>query len=199
MGTTVKLGPNILFTINYPKFIVYILSLFRATGRFIWLPCYIIFTACMYLISKFTNRKTANFVIIFCLILQVIDFYPNINNKFQFKEDKIEIDSVSWEQTIDGAKHIVYFGLEEKSFEEMIEGYYKIAYIAHENKCTLNNFYFARQIDNVTETSQKYINDLQLGNLENGYIYVIKQNSENRWWNEKLKTYKLDGYIVITL
>ena len=196
MGSSVKFGEKVLFNINYPQFIQLLLSFFRATGRFIWLPCYIIFAASMYIVFKYSNKKTANTIIVICLILQLIDFYPSMNNKFNYEEKEHKIDN-AWKQILENTEHIVYLSFGEDSFDEMRTAYYKIAYIAYKNNCTLNNFYFAREINNAYETSQKYTEELKQGQLRNGYTYIIKQNSQSKWWDDKLEYYKLDEYIVI--
>lgn len=150
----------------------------------------------MYLSYKYLNKKTANIVIVICLVIQLIDFYPAMSNKFNYEEKNYDIDT-SWQELLEETEHIVYLSFGQTSFDEMRTAYYKIAYIAKENNCTLNNFYFAREIENVQETSMKYIEKLQHGETEKGYIYVIKQASDNKWWNQSLNVNSLDGYTVI--
>ena len=196
IGSSLKLGDKILFNIEYPQFIKLFLSFFRATGRFIWLPCYMIFIASMYVIFKYLNKKIANTIILICLIIQIIDFFPSMSNKFNYEEKRYNIDT-AWEQIMDNTEHLVYLSFGKETFEEMRTAYYKIAYIANEYNCTLNNFYFAREINNVHETSLNYIEQLKQGELKQGYIYVISQKSDSKWWNDKLNTIRIDNYIIV--
>ena len=156
-----------------------------------------IFLVCMYIVSKYTNKKIANVIIVICLILQLIDLYPSLNNKFDYKEKTYNIDTVQWENVLNNVEHIVYLNLENNSFDEIRSSYYKIAYIAYINDCTLNDFYFARKIENVETTAQNYVIELINGNTENNCIYVINQEDDNIWWNKDLISNNIDGFIVI--
>ena len=150
----------------------------------------------MYIIFKYSNKKIAYIILSLCLVIQFIDIYPAMKEKFNYEEETYTIDK-EWEQALEGTSHIVYLQIGEYIYEEMRPLYYKIAYIANENNCTLNNFYFAREITNVKDTSSKYEEDLKQGNLEKENLYIIKQKDENVWWNEQLNAKKIDGYIVI--
>lgn len=150
----------------------------------------------MYFVFKYTKKKTAIFIICLCIILQIIDFYPSMINKFNYEEKVYKIDE-AWEQIINENDHIVYLSFVDESFDEMRTAYYKVADIAYKNNCTLNNFYFAREINNVYETTHKYIDQLKSGELQDNFIYLIRQQNDEIWWNQKLETLKIDGYIVI--
>ena len=156
-----------------------------------------IFFTCIYIVNKYANKKTANFIIVTCLIIQLLDLYPSFKNKFEYKEEIYDLDKIAWEQLLDGAEHIAYINFEKDSYDDMRESFYKIAYIADENNCTLNNFYFARVIKNTDETFKKHVYELINGDLNNRYVYVIKQQNDINWWNNNLNSFKLDGYIVI--
>jgi len=73
LGTSIKLGPKVLVNIEYPNFIEHLIGAFRASGRFVWIPCYLIFFASIYIVNKYVeSKKTANFIIILCLVIQSI-------------------------------------------------------------------------------------------------------------------------------
>ena len=186
-----------LINLNYPQFILYIFSMFRAMGRFVWIPCYIVFFVCLYTVFKYCKKKTAIFVIVLCLIIQIIDFYPTMKNKFEYKEKISDLDKASWEQIIGDAEHIVYLNFENLSFDENRTSFYNVASIAYENNCTLNNFYFARLIDNVKETNSEHIERLKTGEIDNNTVYVIRQKNADVWWKENLYSKFIDGYKVI--
>ena len=172
--------------------------MFRATGRFVWMLCYIVFFACMYIINKYEKKKVANFIIILCLILQIIDFYPSMKRKFEYKEKVYNIDNTNWEYVMQDVKHIVYLNFDDLSFDENRTSYYIVAYIAYQNDCTLNNFYFARKITNVKETNEIQIQKLKSGEIDENTLYIIRQKDKNNmWWNENLDNYNIDEYIVV--
>ena len=199
MGASIKLGSKVLFVIPYPEFIQYILKIFRATGRFVWVPCYLIYFACMYIVYKYTNKNVAKVIISLCLIIQIVDFYPSMINKFEYDDGKYNIDETSWNIVLEGKKHIALFNYAKGSFEEKITKIFKLSNIAYENDCTMNTFYFARKIINLDETVQKQLEDVREGRLENDYLYVSSQDDDlGTWWNENLYCYNIDGYKVIT-
>ena len=174
------------------------MSLFRATGRFIWVPGYLVYLASLYIINKFTKNKIAILIVTICLIIQIIDFYPAMNEKYSYEEIEYSVDKITWEQMLNDKKHVVYLIFGQYSFDEARNEFYKAAYIANLNNCTLNNFYFARQVQNVEQTNNDYILQLKQGKIEQDVLYIIKQNSDNKWWNEELNEYEIDGYTVIT-
>ena len=75
----------------------------------------------------------------------------------------------------------------------------KFGYIAYKNKCTLNNFYFARGVKGISESLGKYIEDVARGNLEENTVCIIRQGDDTRWWSYKLDATKIDGYIVVSI
>lgn len=194
IGTTVKLGSHILFEIEYPEFILKILSAFRSTGRFIWIPCYMIFFTCMYVVSKNMNKKVANIVITICLIIQLLDLYPYLKDKFTYEEKPYTYNNIAWNEILNGNPHIACIPISKFNNGD----FFKLAYIAKENNCTINNFYFARKVKHVEETSNKYIEDIEKGITEEGFVYILKKDDEEIAKKSKLLYNIIDDYIVIT-
>ena len=153
---------------------------------------------CMYIINKYEKKKVANFIIVLCLILQIIDFYPAMKGKFEYKEKIYDIDNTKWEYVLQDVEHIVYLNFEELSFDEYRTSCYIAAYIAYKNNCTLNDFYFARQINNVKETDKEQIEKLKSGEIDESTVYIIRQKDKNNvWWNQSVDNYNIDGFVVI--
>ena len=126
MGASIKIGAKTLFFIPYPSFVQDIFGIFRTIGRFIWLPCYIVFFASIYIVSKYINKKTANVVIIMCLILQIIDFYPIMQSKFKYEDKVYDINETAWKEVLEDAEHVVYLNVGGLSFQEERDGFYKV-------------------------------------------------------------------------
>lgn len=193
IGTSVKLGSHVLFHIPYPKIILKVLSAFRSSGRFVWLPCYIMFLASMYLVYKYTNKKCAISVISICLIIQLLDLSLSLETKFTYEEKSYNSDKQAWEEVLEGCEHIVC--LPPDKFEN--GQFLHLGYIARENGCTMNNFYFARKVKNVEETNSGYLEELKEGSMQEGFAYVLKKDDVDIAKNAKLDYTAIDEYIVI--
>lgn len=198
LGASIKIGGNVVFNIEYPSFILYVLGLIRAIGRFIWLPCYIIYMLIIWYVSKYKSDKISFAIIIICLIIQIYDFYPKMTNKFEYQNKEYTI-SKQWEQVLSEKKHVVYLNFEEQTFDEMRTDYYKIANMAFKKDCTLNIFYFAREIKNTLESSQKYMEELVKGTVPKDHLFILNRKKEDKWWSQDLQTEKIDGFTVITV
>jgi len=194
MGTSVKIGGHVLFNIPYPKFIMSLLAIFRATGRFIILPYYLIFLVCMYIINKFVSKKYGMILILICLLVQFADIYPAMVNKVKYKQGDYEYDKSAWSQVLEENKHIVY--LSNPYHFKLLT--FKLARIANENNCTLNNFYFARKIKGLEENTNKTLENLSNGEINENTVYIIKKEDLKSEKNEKLFYYNIDEFIVIT-
>lgn len=194
MGSSVKLGGHILFNIPYPSIIMNLLSIFRATGRFVILPYYLIFLVCMYIINQYTGKKYGIILILICLLIQIADIYPAMTNKVKYKQGDYEYDKLAWSQALKEYEHIVYLS---NPYYSKIHTF-KLAKIASQNKCTLNNFYFARKQKGIEENTNKILEDLKLGRIEENTIYVIRKEALKEDRNTDLFYHNIDEFIVIT-
>lgn len=193
IGTSVKFGSHVLFHIPYPKIILKVLSAFRSSGRFVWLPCYIMFFASMYLVYKNTNKKCAISVISICLVIQLLDLYPSIKTKFTYEEKGYNSEKQLWTQVLEDCEHIVCLPIAKFQNGHFLH----LGYIARENGCTMNNFYFARKIKNVEETNYAYMEELKNGDLREGFAYVLKNDDVDIAKTAGLDYTPIDEFIVI--
>ena len=176
------------------------LTTFRACGRFIWITCYLIFFLNLYIISKHIDSKKVIYVIVtLCLIIQVVDLYPSLKNKFEYREESgYETEMESWKKILENSKNIVCMPYEDVDFAQG----YKFAYVAHKNNGTINNFLFARGVDGIEATTKRHVENLKNGIVEENHVYVIKADSENLDYKEILEgknlyCYKIENYIVV--
>ena len=130
-----------------------------------------------------------------CLLFQVFDFYPSMKSKFSYQELGYIYDYESFNYVLEDINHIIYL---DYSNDEDYSNVFKIAYIAMQNYCTVNKFYFARDIDGVYETSNKYSEKLSKGLIEDNEVYVIKKEDIENINKSKLYYYEVDEFIVIT-
>ena len=67
------LNAGILYNIKYPEKIIKLLSIFRASGRFIWVTDYLIFTIVLAAFAKIDRPKAMIFAVMLCLSVQLLD------------------------------------------------------------------------------------------------------------------------------
>ena len=192
LGTSIKLGKFVLFDIPYPNFILCIFYIFRATGRFIWIVDYLIFFIAIYIVYKYLKRKTANIIIVLCLVIQVLDLYPSMAHKFEYIDIYNIQNQNEWDLVLKDCKHIICFGFSDIS----IEGFEEIIYLAKEKNLSINKFYFARHIKNTTQTEGMYLNKLINNEISQDDIYIVRTKNAKIFENTKLNLYKINDYII---
>ena len=193
IGGTIKVGSSVLLNIAYPLSIIKLLSMFRAIGRFIWIACYIIFLSSIFIVYKYSNKKIANIIITVCLVIQIVDLYPSMITKFEYSEEnKISYSEKEWEIALKDVSHIITYANNQTS--ELL----KMAYIANKNNCTVSDFYFARDIENVGKMKLEYLDKLINNEIDEGYIYVINEEDAKYLTKITLNMYKIDEFVVIT-
>ncbi len=152
MGTSIKLNSHIICNIPYPSFIIKILEIFRASGRFIWIACYCIFFGSIYTVYKYESKKIFNIIITICLLLQIFDLRSALINKFEYtKTNTYEQNAEEFKKALGNCEHIICLEFNSLGSSE----YFELAYIASKNDCTINNFYFAREIKNAIKTRKR--------------------------------------------
>ncbi len=136
----------------------------------------------------------ANAIIIICLIIQLMDLSPQMKDKRQIEVDISYLDMTSWSQLLNRVEHIVI--IETDKFK--LGDYGRIAYIAKQNNCTMNNFYFAQDkaSKDVQEKEKQYITDFVMNKIEDNFVYVIKAESKKITEYTKLPWYEIGDYIV---
>tara|TARA_B100001964_G_scaffold137065_1_gene151245 strand:+ start:397 stop:2520 length:2124 start_codon:yes stop_codon:yes gene_type:complete len=101
ISNMISFGNFVLLDIYLPKFLYAPLSIFRASGRFIWPIYYLIFIAGLVLIYKKTKtKKNALLILIIIFFIQIIDIFPGLknytNSKIFLKHEKIVLDDPIW-------------------------------------------------------------------------------------------------------
>ena len=177
-----------LFNIPYPKLIIKLLSIFRATGRYVIIPYYIIYLVCMYMVGKRLKKFKANIVIVLCLLVQLADIYPAIVHKIEANKSTYEYTEEAWAKVLEGTEHIIYLSNPYSSKDDT----YKLANIASGNSCTLNDFYFARKVTGVEEETNRILANLDNSELEDKCIYIIKKEDLKTAENPNFYYYSLD-------
>lgn len=87
-GTEVTLNGRTLFHIPYPDFFLKIYGIFRSTGRFMWGVWDILAILAFTVVYKTFSNKVAAILLIACLLLQVEDLSPMLQDRSQLYKHK---------------------------------------------------------------------------------------------------------------
>ena len=163
--------------IPYPEPIFKLLSIFRSNGRFIWPAMYILMAAITIAAYRFLKDtpKTMLAVFIIMLLLQGIDLSGQLREKHEYYFSHHDVKTM-WEAnpklmqlTID-KEHFVFL-YDENDFNM------DTAFYAYEHQMTLNNFYFARDInEEVLENIRVYMDELSNGMVREDTVYIMKKD-----------------------
>ena len=171
--TDVTLADKKIMAIPVPQFIDEILSIFRASGRYIWNCFYLIYFVVFAFFIRNVSAKNAMIVLSLCFALQVYD----INDAFRFlhKEYQTRKEYVNPLDT-----HKVWLELTKGKKYIAISNYYPAGYInfaewAIRNRFKSNNLQLSRDID----YEKFYLNLLErYKNPRKEDIYIFSEEDE---------------------
>ncbi len=134
-------------------------DIFRSSGRFAWIPMYLIMTGCFITFDRiygkcFKNRGKRSRAVWTCIILlmlfiQIFDLYPGLSKRSADVKGTEEYEEMLlddyWKELAESGKykHIYFMDKENLTQEEL----YAVAFFAVENGMTINDFNFARGFD----------------------------------------------------
>lgn len=192
-------GTTVAIEIKYPEIIIKVLSIFRASGRFIWcvgymIMIYSIMTLCKNL--KRTSIAIATLAVI--LFIQAADMQPLINSRQDLVNQTSQftlLESEKWKELAEDKETIIMIPHDFIKQDYGVCAAYEVANFAIDQEMSINYFPAARVNEeemfyNDNEFAHELLNDL--GGKNNLYIL----DSESRAEEYGLKAYNIDGYIV---
>ncbi len=194
-------GDNLLFALPMPGFITQILSVFRASGRFIWGACYIFMLIAMlgiYRIAKDTKGRTI--AIIGALVcIQIIDLGGSllvIHNNAKFSEylkSPTSLNKSAWDAILNSKSELFYV----RDIDGVtIENSFRLNQEAVENGVATSQMLISRcDLTAMQERVDTMRENLLAGNTVDDIVYVFPENCTD-YERYPLNYYKLDGYIV---
>jgi hypothetical protein len=199
LGDTIVWGTKIVCEIDYPDKLIEIFSMFRASGRFIWLVDYSVFTIVLALISKSNPKKTAIIIVALTVWIQFMDLKTWIERKHTnyatVVTDSNKLQDEKWDELAKNSTELVFWYVSDDK-ELRKTGYFDFAKLAVEYNLSYSSFYLARDNE---EEYERYANE-QFEMLENGngrkdalYIFMKTDNIPKV---DNIEVYELDGYTV---
>ena len=179
----ITLNENIIFEYNTFFLIEKIGSIFRASGRFIWLFYYLLFffSLIVFIKSKI-NKNIKTIVLIFLCSLQIYDIYNLISFRKLVHGDYqlTKFDQEKWNSIVTDINKIITYPSFQYSLVNPMD-YQDLSFIALKNKAVITTGYVAR------ESGQKNLNftdsiniNLTQGIINKEELFVTnKQNIQN--------------------
>jgi len=207
----VTVNDTLLFKINVSGIVEKLYSPFRSSGRLIWPVGYalILMAVRMIFSVKLKSPRAAlssgikSFLIpaFICLIIiiQLYDLSGKLSQiRKNFKEDKIFTNNILEQGSVltelidnlpseDGMRHLVFMNKASLSQEQL----YEFTDIAIANHMTINDFYFARNFNNIgKKLALEYANDKR-----KDCIFIFKEDEYEQFFDLPLTFCTENGFI----
>ncbi len=191
----------VLFEVPLPDVVFKAWSVFRCTGRFIWIANYIILILAFVYFINHTDKKKCAAIMLCCIALQLWDFYKMVEPKMLFKqklEYKNDFDNDRWNDLYNkNTVKNIYWDMkfcdeaDKLPFTRDIE---KVSAWAKNKDIKFNCYYFARRIK---DYRKYYSEKLQNPNENDIFIFLKSDESLDYMLSESLKHYYLyDPFVV---
>jgi hypothetical protein len=146
VSTTVVINQNVLIDIKLPRLILGAFSIFRASGRFIWLPCMIVMTTALWLVNKL-DRHSAAAAVTICVWLNIMDlrnYQSELNKQYNVPDGNyLSITDEEWKKASEGADEVIFLPLPQ-DYKTYMSLYFETASLASRDHIKLSSFYLAR-------------------------------------------------------
>lgn len=193
LSPIITIGDQVILQMQLSQWLIDKWSIFRASGRIVWIVVYIIMLGSCVLIAKTVNTRMMVATLSVALLIQIYDIsdvlktkHENIGNEQRYVSMLTETDFWNDMAQRKDIQHIVYFSMVETPMM------YSITDWAIQNDKTVNNFYFARSIDDrVAESRIDAFNT-----LSDDMLYIFKQDECMWTLVYDLHYYQIDGLIV---
>lgn len=222
LSPDISLNDKLLIKIPFPEFIKTLWSIFRATGRGVWIVVYLIMFAVGCVIIDIKKEKISYFVLGACLCIQLIDGIKMYNTIYAYFHNPIaiyyEYDILSrsqdfWEEVADNKQieniilattftpyddetHYYLDNVYDSEIgpmpEELMGCQYMLGDFAVKNEKTFNYFRFSRH---PYERSREYVIE-RLKNPKENDLFIFTDYNKFQGLASGLNMYAVDGLFV---
>lgn len=202
LSPIIMMGEEVIYSFQWPDIIAKILGIFRASGRFMWIPVYLIFVFSIIFCYKHCSKRSALIIIIIACVIQIIDLSPLIitkkNVSVQMGEYERKIDEEKWNLLLKDKEKIVFVPHDTVYINQDIT--YAIGNMAYDNEIALNSFYVSRpDAEKMTSLTNSYIEQIPRGEADK-YVFVFYDESHLLDDSYNLNYYYVDGvYVGVTI
>ncbi len=205
----ISCGDKIVLEIPWPDSVLQVLTIFRASGRFIWAVAYIVMCwALMGICRMFATDRVKGFgkyvaipVLLICVVIQFYDLsdYRNMMQQtMQAKFDyEIRLSDEKWDEFGEKYDHVVMVPYQYGIME--LDDFYEFAYFAQKHHMTMNFFWTARfDVDAMEKRQGVILDELVLGNVRQDTLYVFLNEEFAGIYGNHLQLQNVDDCIVGT-
>lgn len=197
ISPVITFNDSVIFSIKYPQIIISALSVFRASGRFIWICDYLIYTVIFVVLSKINWKKISCIIVLAVSVIQMADLSKMIQkeNKSYYKKTEYTspLYSEKWQEILNGISEIRYVPL---PIDHRInyDQYMLLGVYASENNIKMSSFYCAREnYEAMAEYSESALLELENGNGQENVLYVFFDENRIPKNVENLEIYEMNG------
>ena len=193
---------HILYKIEYSHSIAKKLSIFRASGRFIWVADYILYTFILAAISKLGKFKTSIIALTFCAAMQIYDLKDFVILRHRSFSHQAEYTSPlkneKWNKISENSDMVVFMSM-PNDVVGIMKMYFVFAEYADENNLNLSSFHIARKSNKeYADYVENQYKLLENGKADKENIYLFADGKPFPH-NKNLNVYKIDGYIAVKM
>ena len=199
MGNNITWGGYQLVHIKFPGLFLQLASIFRTSGRFVWVIVYggLIFS--LYVILRNSPKRVYSLVIVaICTILQLVDIGAYFKKDVQVLEERHVVLSDEWENIADHYDRIVLVDGIDQSINAVNRlTMYEFAWYATHHGMTINNMYTSRPVTEIyREQFYNYLDELEMGNGSENNLYVFSKDYLLGRNYPNLNLYQIDNSVI---
>lgn len=190
-----------LVELKIPAKIYNLLSIFRSSGRFLWIIVYGILIFAIYLIARNVKKKNlATLILICCTVLQIADIASYYHKSIPVMVENHVICSDEWEKIAPYYEHLVLVdGIDYQQNTVNRSRMFEFAWYAATHDMTINVMNRARpDLEAYYAQSAMTLEQLENGTGDKDTVYVF---SGDYIWNKnypELNLYEIDGIVIGT-
>lgn len=206
VSTSIEFNEHVLLKITLPDKLYQIFSMFRASGRFMWVDLYLLITAAIVLGAKYIESNGYIIFLYLCVAAQFFDLKYKLRDIQDNHKDKKEyvseiLYSPIWEQIGEYYDYIMF--MDSDTFVE-VKGYwpgydfqYAFAKLAADYGMVLNGFHVSRVYKFKEESDAEQWEKLERGEVMDNAVYIFEQSHLPK--EKHLNFYIIDHIIIGTV
>lgn len=193
-----------LLEIPYPEFIIKILSIFRASGRFAWPVAYLLVTGAFVIFADFFNSKFLILLTVGIIGIQFYDVYGYENNRadyIRYRNVENSMKSEVWGELADRYEEIAFMNDNGQYDEQLVSNLYGMNQVfdimeyAVKNHMVMNDGYVSRRdLQTINDTKKKMWDELVNGTPDDKTIYIFHNRPEEI--GNCIYLYQVDDFLI---
>lgn len=173
LSNNITLGTQQIIGITLPKLLDGVTEAFRSSGRFFWVPFYVIIAVSVSSLYSYFNKYLAIVFIVMMSFVQIYDIhgvFSDSEKKFTHTHTEYKLKNVNWSYVSQN-----YSKLLAVSPWSFVDEYIKWAYFTSTNNMSMNFGYFARfNGDSWNIQTSEIENAINSENLDPTAVYLFK-------------------------